>query len=125
MDRPGGEPVCPSFVEGAGTGERHERRVEGGGEVVQAEKLPLRGGRGVERRLHVGPHGAGGQLQVQVRPGAPARVREPAMPDGAGLDRVAGIVAEHGLIGRGYVPNGYNARPSSDATFSANSRLFK
>src|SRR5829696_6214594 len=45
-----------SFVERAGACEGHERRIEGGGEVVQAEKLPLRGGRGVERRLHVGPN---------------------------------------------------------------------
>jgi hypothetical protein len=68
-----------------------ERRVEAGGEVVQAKKLPLGGEGGVERRLHVGPDRAGWQLQVQVRPGAPARVREFLVPDGAGLDRVAGI----------------------------------
>ena len=34
MDRPGGEPVCPSFVERAGTGKRHERRIEGGGASI-------------------------------------------------------------------------------------------
>ena len=105
MDRPGRKPVHLSFVEGAGTGEGHERRVEGGGEVVEAEKLPLGGDRGVERRLHVGPDGAGGQLQVQVRPGAPASVREPICDRWMlALTAVAGVVAEYGVYGEGVRP---------------------
>jgi hypothetical protein len=104
VDRPGCKPVHLSFVEGAGTGKRHERRVEGGGEVIQAEKLPLRGGRGVERRLHVGPDGADGHLQMQVRPGASARVREPVSTENAGLDPVAGVVAEYGVYREGISP---------------------
>jgi hypothetical protein len=104
VESPGGEPVCPSFVVRAGACEGHERRIEGGGEVIQAEKLPLRGGRGVERRLHVWPYGAGKQLQVEMHPCAPARVREPAMPDGAGLDHVNGIIAEDRAYREGVRP---------------------
>jgi hypothetical protein len=42
MDRPGGA-LRPSFVEGAGARQGHERGVEGGGEVVEAQELFLGG----------------------------------------------------------------------------------
>jgi len=101
VGRPGGDPFHPPFVERAGSGEGHERRVKGGGEVVQPQKLFLRGEGGVERRLHVGPDRARGQLEVQVRPGAPASTQEPLVSDGARLDRVTRIVADHGTYREG------------------------
>src|SRR3712207_571022 len=82
VDRPGCETARPSLVERAGAGEGYERRVQGRGEVVQVEERFLRGGWGIERRLRVGPDCAGWQLEVQVRPGASARVQEPVAPDG-------------------------------------------
>ena len=68
VDRPGGEPVGSSLVEGAGTGERHERRVEGGGEVVQAEKLPLRGERGASAAFTSGQTVPAGNSRCRCAP---------------------------------------------------------
>jgi hypothetical protein len=101
VDRPGGETARPSLVERAGVGEGHERRVKGRCEIVQVKKLLLLRTRSIERRLHVGPERARWQLEVQVRPGASARVQEPVVPDGAGLDPVARIVADLGSYREG------------------------
>jgi hypothetical protein len=71
-------------------------------DITEVETVPREGG--VERRLHVGPDRAGGQLQVQVCPGASARVREPVTTENAGLDPVAWIVAEYGVYREGVGP---------------------
>ena len=120
MDRPGRETVHLSFRMGS-TGKRHERRVQGGGEVVGPQKL-LSGEEASSAAFTSGHTVPTGTSRCRC-PGAPASVREPIAPDGAGLDRVTRIVAEHGVYGEGVRPQRVQARSSSDATPSASSRL--